>query len=259
VIIDDRNDKNITRREFLKKTGISTAAAISANSLRGIPFAATAASGFAKSTDTIQPYNILFILTDQERYIPEDKLPPGYHLPGHHKLHQRGVTFTNHQICSAVCSSSRSVIYTGQHIQHTGVFDNLNVPWVKNLSPDIRTIGDMLNDASYYAAYKGKWHLSSELDTHEEFAIPQAELTKVIESYGFNDYVGIGDIIGETHGGYINDDIIGAQSQRWLRLNGKHLNQQGKPWCLSVNLVNPHDVYHLAATIFEIALQLYRH
>jgi hypothetical protein len=35
-----------------------------------------------------------------------------------------------------VCSSARSVIYTGQHIQHTGVFDNMEAPWARNMSTE---------------------------------------------------------------------------------------------------------------------------
>ena len=40
----------------------------------------------------------------------------------------------------------------------------------------------------------------------------------------------------------MNDDIIGALAGRWLRLFGKPMTRQGKPWFLAVNLVNPHDV-----------------
>ncbi len=189
-----------------------------------------------------RPYNILFILTDQERYFHPTEYPSGYVLPGREVLQRRGVTFTNHHINSAVCTSSRSVIYTGQHIQHTKLFDNIDVPWTKDLSHDIPTLGDMFGEAGYYAAYKGKWHLSRELGTHNELALPQEKLTRAIESYGFKDYVGIGDVIGMTRGGYLNDDIIGAQAQRWLRVRGQSMNQQGKPWFLAVNLVNPHDV-----------------
>ncbi|MBG7604950.1 MAG: sulfatase-like hydrolase/transferase, partial [Actinobacteria bacterium] len=70
--------------------------------------------------------NIVFILTDQERYFPE--WPAGFDLPGRRRLQELGVTFTNHQITSCVCTPSRSTIYTGQHIQRTGVFDNVNFP-----------------------------------------------------------------------------------------------------------------------------------
>ena len=104
------------------------------------------------------------------------------------------------------------------------------------------TLGDMLGEAGYYSAYKGKWHMSKELNTRDEYALPQEKLTKVLESYGFKDYVGIGDIIGEFQGGHLNDDIIGAQARHWLRLHGQSKSKQGKPWFITVNLVNPHDV-----------------
>jgi arylsulfatase len=41
-----------------------------------------------------------------------------------------------------VCTPSRSVLYTGQHIQHTGMFDNTNVPWINSMSTDLPTIGE---------------------------------------------------------------------------------------------------------------------
>ena len=170
------------------------------------------------------------------------QLPPGLQLAGRERLQHRGVTFSNHQISSAVCSSSRSVIYTGQHIQHTRIFDNLNFPWSNNLSTEIPTLGGMLAEAGYYSAYKGKWHMSRELDTHDELALPQAQLTELVEEHGFKDYVGIGDVIGLTQGGYLNDDIIAAQAIRWLRVRGQPMRKAGKPWSLAVNLVNPHDV-----------------
>jgi arylsulfatase len=223
--------------------GLSTMA-LGTGALGGKPTVATAAQGSAKAAGPAGggPYNILFILTDQERYFDPAELPSGYDLPGRQALQRRGVTFTNHQIASAVCSSSRSVIYTGQHIQRTKVFDNLNFPWSNDLSTEMPTFGDMLGEAGYYAAYKGKWHMTKAMDTHDSLAQPQEKLSRIIETYGFKDYVGIGDVIGLTQGGYLNDDIIGAQAQHWLRLNGRRLNQQGKPWFLAVNFVNPHDV-----------------
>ncbi len=184
--------------------------------------------------------NILFLLTDQERYLRE--LPEGLALPGRERLAKTGVTFTHHQIASAVCTSSRSVIYTGQHIQHTKLFDNLDFPWTTSLDPELPTIGDRLGAAGYYPAYKGKWHLSKQLGTHHEAALPDPAFTDVIESYGFRDYVGIGDVIGMTQGGYLNDHLITAEARRWLRLRGRPMHEQGTPWFLAVNLVNPHDV-----------------
>ena len=196
--------RGLSRREFLEASGVTTLA-LGTGALSGLPTMATAAQSGTQATGPTGggPFNILFILTDQERYFGPSALPPGYTLPGRERLKRRGVNFTNHHINSAVCTSSRSVIYTGQHIQHTKLFDNMHVPWMKDLSHDIPTLGDMLSEAGYYAAYKGKWHMSKELGTHNEQALPQEKLTKVIESYGFKDYVGIGDVIGETRGGYL--------------------------------------------------------
>jgi arylsulfatase len=139
----------ITRRGFVKAAGSSVVA--TAAGLNLADFA------MAEGGDK---YNILMILTDQERYMSPSDLPAGYRLPGHEKLASRGVVFENHQVASCVCTPSRSVIYTGQHIQHNGMFDNTNFPWSSDLSTDIPTVGDMLRRQGYYTAYKGKWHLT---------------------------------------------------------------------------------------------------
>ena len=236
-------ENRLTRRQFLAATAAGAAGVGMASLAGGTPEARASAdrpqSGKSQGAGS---HNILFILTDQERYFAPRDYPPGYDLPGRDRLQRRGLTFTNHQINTSVCTSSRSVIYTGQHIQKTRMFDNLDFPWIDSMRHDIPTLGNMLDEAGYYPAYLGKWHLSSELGTQDEYALPQRELTAVLERYGFNDYVGIGDVIGHTHGGFLNDDLIGALSRRWLRLVGKPLNREGQPWFLAVNLVNPHDV-----------------
>ncbi len=242
--MSDDKKPGFTRRQLLDASGAGALGLSMASLGSGalFPVASLAQGSGQAGTSGEGPYNILFILTDQERYFHPTEYPAGYALPGRKRLQRRGVTFTNHHINSAVCTPSRSVIYTGQHIQYTGLFDNMDVPWIENLSHDVPTLGDMFDRPGYYSAYKGKWHLSKELGTHNEFALPQEKLTRVIESYGFKDYVGIGDVIGETHGGYLNDDIIEAQARRWLRVSGQSMNRQGKPWFMAVNLVNPHDV-----------------
>jgi len=188
------------------------------------------------------PYNIVFILTDQERFFRPGELPTGYSLPAHERLKSRGVSFVNHRINSCVCTPSRSVIYTGQHIQHTRMFDNTNFPWITSLSTEIRTIGDMLRDAGYYTAYKGKWHLTKEFETVNTLGAPTKIFTKEMEDYGFSDYFGVGDIIAHTQGGYLHDGVIASMATSWLRGKGRALAAENKPWFLAVNLVNPHDV-----------------
>ncbi|MDZ7651610.1 MAG: sulfatase-like hydrolase/transferase [Burkholderiaceae bacterium] len=153
--------------------------------------------------------------------------------------------FENHRINSCVCTSSRSVLYTGRHIQQTKMFDNTNFPWIGSMSTDIRTIGHLLRDAGYYTAYKGKWHLHKEFETVNELGAPTRIFTKEMEAYGFSDYFGIGDIIAHDRGGYLHDQITAAMGVSWLRGKGKDLAAQNKPWFLAVNMVNPHDIMFL--------------
>src|SRR5262245_34959861 len=188
------------------------------------------------------PLNVLLLFTDQERFFRPGELPAGYSLPAHERLMKQGTTFTNHRINSCVCTPSRSVIYTGQHIQQTRMFDNTNFPWITSLSPEIRTVGDMLRDAGYYTAYKGKWHLTKEFETVNKLGTPTKIFTQEMESYGFSDYFGVGDIIAHTRGGYLHDGVIAAMAGSWMRGRGRELAAEDKPWFLAVNLVTPHDV-----------------
>jgi arylsulfatase A-like enzyme len=127
-------------------------------------------------------YNILFIFTDQERN--ERPTPLGLRLRGHERLQCTGIAFAHHYIGAVMCSSSRAILLTGLQTPDNGVFENLNVPWVPNMSTSIPTIGHMLRKAGYYTAYKGKWHLTREFDQHE----PDRLFTKEMEEYGFADH-----------------------------------------------------------------------
>ena len=231
------------RRDALKAVaGSVVAAALGTHELRQSNAAAAGPTGAGASGSAGGPYNILFILTDQERYFRPGDLPPDYRLPAHERLAQRGIVFENHQINSCVCTPSRSVVYTGRHIQHTRMFDNTNFPWIASMSTEIPTVGDMLREAGYYTAYKGKWHLTKEFETVNELGSPTKIFTREMEAYGFADYFGVGDIIGHERGGYLHDGIISAMGVNWLRGRGIELKAQGKPWFLAVNLVNPHDI-----------------
>ena len=230
-----------SRRSFLRATGLG-AMTLGLGLGAEASGATTDAAIAARSYGSAGPYNILFILVDQERYFKPGELPPGYRLPAHERLMKQGTTFVNHTINSCVCTPSRSVVYTGQHIQQTRMFDNTNFPWITSMSTEIPTMGDMLRDVGYYTAYKGKWHLTKEFETVNKLGAPTKIFTEEMEAYGFSDYFGIGDIIAHTQGGYLHDGVIAAMGGSWLRGKGRELAAQKKPWFLAVNLVNPHDV-----------------
>ena len=182
--------------------------------------------------------NILFVFTDQERYTA--KWPGGLSLPGHERLQSTGVTFTQHYTSAIMCTPSRSVLLTGLQTADNRMFDNCDCPWQLSLSPKVPTIGHMLRKAGYYTAYKGKWHLNKEFDSHE----PTKLFTKEMDEYGFADYASPGDLVGHDLGGYEFDHLIGGSAITWLRRKGRPLSDEGKPWSLFVSLVNPHDVMY---------------
>jgi arylsulfatase len=241
---DKPQPRGLTRRDFLASAvaGAGAFSTVLEAGASGNRAPVTAAGAGAVQPTSTGRYNILFILTDQERYFRPGELPEGFSLPAHERLMREGTSFTQHTINSCVCTPSRSVLYTGQHIQHTRMFDNTNFPWIQSLSPEIRTVGDMLRDAGYYTAYKGKWHLTKEFETVNSLGSPTRIFTEEMESYGFSDYFGIGDIIAHTQGGYLHDGVIAAMAGSWLRGKGRELAAAQKPWFLAVNLVNPHDV-----------------
>lgn len=186
--------------------------------------------------------NILLILVDEERFplppIPEEE------LPGHHWVASRGVTYNRYHVNAAPCGPSRSVIFTGQHTAINGMIDNLSMPYINDLSPEIPTLGSMIADQGYYCAYKGKWHLST-LDCISDN--PSSELNEThtterdMEPYGFKDYQLSGEINGHTLEGHLTDDEISSWAKRWLK-HWRHEPAESKPFFLTVGLVNPHDI-----------------
>lgn len=221
----------IQRRDLL--LGGAVAATAAATGLIDRAHAAAPASAKTRTG-----HNILFVFTDQERY--RAKLPNGLSLPGHERLQKRGVTFTNHQCPATMCTSSRSVMITGLQTADNGMFENLDVPWMRDLPRNGATVGDMLRKAGYYTAYKGKWHLSRDFDTKsvEKFMTPE------MEKYGFADNFSPGDLIGHALGGYSYDQITAGSAVNWLRTKGRQLSDVSKPWCMFVSFVNPHDVMY---------------
>jgi arylsulfatase len=106
-------------------------------------------------------------------------------------------------------------------------------------------VGNRLQSAGYHAAYLGKWHMSEAMEDIELRNVPDVNMEKlnqVMQEHGFQDYVGVGDIIGLTLGGYRTDEFTASTAVRWLRAEPPKLAEKDKPWFLAVNFVNPHDV-----------------
>lgn len=246
------SQSGFSRREFLTLAGGVAATSL----IGGVPgvvesvAAKTAPVGAPaiQRSGTGQP-NILFVFTDQERYL--SSLPKGYVLPGHQRLAERGVTFHNHHCPAVMCTSSRAVILTGLQTADSRMFENCDMPYVKALSPEVPTIGHMLRKLGYYTAYKGKWHLNAEFDRET----PDRLFTNEMEAYGFSDFIWPGDVLTHTLGGYKHDTMIAESAVSWLWDKGGALNTAGQPWSLFVSLVNPHDIMYFNTDLPGEAIQ----
>jgi len=234
----------ISRRDLLGK---STATLLSANlvsNLAGSAEAAETVPAEVMRAPDVPPggYNILFILVDQEHFFPKWPFP----VPARELLKQKGITFANHQSASCVCSPARSVIYTGQHIQHSGIFDNLNYLWQPDMETSVKTIGSRMSELGYHSTYQGKWHMSANLDqTTNPIDAPMSDYRDIIKSYGFDDFFGVGDLIDSGLGGYTFDGFTADRVRSWMRREGQALQAKGQPWFMAVNFVNPHDVMYI--------------
>ena len=182
-------------------------------------------------SDESQMYNILFLTTDQTyAHVP---FPEGYEFPNRQRLEDAGLVFDSYQVNTALCTPSRSVMYTGLHAVQNGMWDNTNMVWIDDLDPQVvRTVGHMLRDAGYYTAFKGKWHLSTITGEHTRDAL---------EPYGFSDYQDFGEIWGEVRDGFERDGEIASDAAGWLTARAGEIGGS-QPWFLAVNFCNPHDI-----------------
>jgi arylsulfatase A-like enzyme len=118
----------------------------------------TAAAGFALASDTPRrPVNLLFIMTDQQRF---DALGCAGNkvikTPNLDRLAGEGVRFENAYTCCPVCVPARTSILTGRSIESTRVTSNNDIR--RSDVPQAPTFDQILLRNGYRGEYHGKWH-----------------------------------------------------------------------------------------------------
>lgn len=221
-----KTGKKITRREFSK--GVAATAA-------GITIAtATDMVQAQKISKSSAKKNVLIIMMDQERAWAT--LPEGLRLPVREKFASESLSFEEYNIGTLSCAPSRSVIYTGRHVQDTTIFTN---PGLGEGDPifnadNTPTIGQMFKKMGYKTAYKGKWHLSVGFDDDNYDAL---------QEFGFDEWHEHGDTGGLVYEGAEKDrETLGDAAEYLSRQKDAE-----QPWLLAVNFVNPHDIMWLDA------------
>ena len=103
--------------------------------------------------------NIVFILTDDQRYDALGLLNPFFETPALDSLARKGVLFEQAFVTCSLCSPSRASILSGQYAHVHGVLDN-RTP----LPPETPTFPQVLQKAGYRTGFIGKWHMGGESD-----------------------------------------------------------------------------------------------
>ena len=101
--------------------------------------------------------NIVFVFSDQHRARTTGYEGAAVETPAMDRLAAEGVVFDTAVSSIPVCTPWRAALLTGQYPLTNGVFLN-----DVRLATDRPTLGTILRDAGYDAAYIGKWHLDGD-------------------------------------------------------------------------------------------------
>lgn len=108
-----------------------------------------------------KPRNVLFVLTDDQRYDAFGFLKGQSFLetPTLDAIARNGVHLPNAFVTTALCSPSRASILTGQYAHRHKVVDN-DSP----LPSDLIFFSQYLKQAGYETGFIGKWHMGGPID-----------------------------------------------------------------------------------------------
>ena len=150
-----------------------------------------------KQGGTAKPRNIIFVLTDDQRYdaLGFLKAQPFLETPNMDRLAKEGAYCKNAFVTTSLCSPSRASMLTGKYaFQHKIVDNNTPIP------PGTTFFPQYMQKAGYRTAFIGKWHMGNSGDQ------PQP---------GFDHWVSF-----RGQGSYL-------PSKQGLNVDGKHVPQKG--------------------------------
>lgn len=143
--------------------------------------------------------NIIFVLIDDMGY---GDLPlygnAGVETPHIDKLTKEGIRFTQFYVNSPICSPSRVAVTTGQYPLRWNITSyladstrNNNRGMAHYLDPAAPSLARMLQEAGYYTAHVGKWHMGGQRNVAG---------APMISDFGFNSsltsFEGLGERLG---------------------------------------------------------------
>lgn len=171
--------------------------------------------------------NLLFIMTDQQRYdalsIAGNTVLKTPHMD---RLARQGAYFSRAYTPCAVCAPARASLLTGHTVEHTGANTNARSYYVDRELLTMPTFDEILTDQGYHCEYYGKWHTVSSLADVYKNPIKAAKNGKSIFGPGGQRYI------------YL-DTLNNHQSQRKARLGELTDKFTGMPY-----RTDPLDKHH---------------
>lgn len=214
--------------------------------------------------------NILVFMNDQQQGATLDPSSP-CRTPNAGRLAQEGLRFSRAYTVTAHCCPSRATFMTGLYPSQHGIHNNvLNDTAIHtSLNPGVTTFSEALRDSGYELAYSGKWHVcrdeepkdrgwtqyhatSVQGDWHgirweryrrmarqPESDAPRRKGQLLRPGWGRYQLYGTREPAPESDP-FVPGDLETVRTG--IRALGD-LARGGKPWCLFVGTVGPHDPY----------------
>lgn len=270
-----RERLSVSRRKFLKMMGGAGALGATHGALTLFP--GDLRAGIPQSALN-ERRNLIVFTTDQQQALRW--FPPGWeeaNLPGLTRLRNRGLSFHRAYTNTAMCTPSRTTLFTGLYPAQHGSFDTLSEGMSQSmeehqLDPSIPNIATILKAEGYDVVWKGKWHLSKGVE-HPDGSHSDDDIRRYGMD-GWNSPDAGGDAkLPNYGGGTVNNDGRFFDGSTWQApvgdpqdpesiftqadgppdpahvmdsamkfLRDRIENPGTKPFCLIICLINPHDV-----------------
>lgn len=185
----------------------------------------------APSEEPLQSPNIIFVLIDDMGYGDLNSYGnAGVVTPNIDRLAEEGMKFTQFYVNAPICSPSRVAFTTGQYPLRWDITSyladstrNNNRGMAHYLDPRAPSLARMLQDAGYYTAHVGKWHMGGQRNVAG---------APMISAFGFNSsltsFEGLGERIGllfetrQWNGSHrfplsVQQAKLGHEDVRWVK------------------------------------------
>jgi len=182
-----------------------------------------------ESYEPVQRPNIIFIMTDDQTV---DQMScygnPILRTPNMDRLANEGSRFTNCFCTNSICAPSRASVLTGCYSSLNGITGNSEKKdEIERLNPDIPTFPELLQQAGYYTALIGKYHIQQDPIGFDEWRILPGQ-----GLYFDPDFIENG--VQTKSEGYVTDVIT------YKTLEFLERTDPGQPFCLVYQHKAPH-------------------